>query len=135
MAARAIDLSAYAHLLSKVHPTVPHTEEDNERLIAIVEELDREGRVLSPEQKELLDLLLVLIQDFERARYAPKHPARPHSMVRELMRANNLKPKDMYEIFGSKGTTSEVLRGKRGISKAAAKALAARFNVSTDLFL
>jgi antitoxin component HigA of HigAB toxin-antitoxin module len=35
----------------------------------------------------------------------------------------------------SKGTTSEVLRGKRGISKAAAKALAARFNVSTDLFL
>jgi len=29
MAARAIDLSAYAHLLSTVHPTVPHTEEDN----------------------------------------------------------------------------------------------------------
>jgi len=135
MAARAIDLSAYGHLLGQVHPTVPHTEEDNERLVAMVEELGQEGRILSPEQKELLELLLVLIQDFERAHYAPKRPARPHTMVRELMRANNLKPKDMHEIFGSKGTTSEVLRGKRGISKAAAKALAARFNVSTDLFL
>jgi hypothetical protein len=80
MAARAIDLSTYGHLLSKVHPTVPHTEEDNERLIAIVEELDQDGRVPSPEQKELLELLLVLIQDFERTRYAPKRPARPHSI-------------------------------------------------------
>lgn len=135
MAARAFNLSAYTHLLSKAHPTVPRTEEDNERLIAVVEKLDQEGKVLSPEQKELLELLLVLIQDFERAHYAPKRQARPHAIVRELMLANNLKPKDMYEIFGSKGTTSEVLRGKRGISKAAAKALALRFNVSTDLFL
>ena len=134
MAARAFNLSAYTRLLSKAHPTVPHTEEENGRLIAMVEKLDREVKI-SLEQKEFLELLLVLIQDFERAHYAPKRPARPNDAVRELMRANDLKPKDMYGIFGSKGTTSEVLRGKRSVSKGAAKALAARFNVSADLFL
>ena len=52
------------------------------------------------------------------------------------MRARDLKPKDLYNIFGgSKGTTSEVLRGKRSISKSAAKALAERFGVSAELFL
>jgi HTH-type transcriptional regulator/antitoxin HigA len=52
-----------------------------------------------------------------------------------MLRAKDVKPKDLYHIFGSKGTTSEVLRGKRAISKSAAKALANYFNLSVELFL
>ena len=133
MAAKAFNLSEYVHLLSTAHPTVPHTDEENERLLMLVEQLDQQAEV-SPEQKELLELLLALIQEYERA-HAPKRRARPDDILRELMRANDLKPKDMYSIFGSKGTTSEVLHGKRGVSKSAAKKLAERFGVSTDLFL
>lgn len=133
MAARSFDISNYTGLLSKTHPTVPHTEQENQRLIAIVGELTG-GKELSPEEVELLEVLLALIQKFEDRHYATKR-ATPHEALLEMMREHDLSPKDLYEIFGSKGTTSEVLRGKRSISKAAAKALAERFNVSADLLI
>jgi HTH-type transcriptional regulator/antitoxin HigA len=112
---------------------VPRSERENQRLIAIVNNLTEKDR-LSLEEKELLELLLVLIQKFEDQHYATKQAA-PHEVLLEMMRAHEVKPKDLYDIFGSKGTTSEVLRGKRAISKSAAKALAARFGVSVSLFL
>jgi len=133
MAARSFELSNYAHLLSEVHPTVPRTAEENQRLIAIAADLTEKNE-LSPEEQELLEVLFALIQKFEERHYATKRAA-PHEALLEMMRAHDLKPKDLYGIFGSKGTTSEVLRGKRSISKAAAKALAGRLNISADLFL
>jgi HTH-type transcriptional regulator/antitoxin HigA len=133
VAARAFDLNSYDRLLTEVHPRVPKTEKDNERLIAILKNLHDKDRT-TPEENELIKLLFVLIEDFEESHYATKKAA-PHDFLREIMLNHEVKPKDLYEIFGSKGTTSEVLRGKRAISKAAAKSLAKKFNLSLDLFL
>ncbi len=44
-------------------------------------------------------------------------------------------PKDLWSVFGSKGIVSEVLRGKRGISKDKAKVLSKMFHVPVDLFI
>ncbi len=133
MAAKVFDVTSYGHLLSETHPRVPQTPEDNERLIAMVKAIQRKKR-LSPEESALMELLLVLIERFEDSHYSTKAAA-PHDRLRELMRARDMKPKDLYDIFGSKGTTSEVLRGKRAISKSAAKGLASLFGVSVELFL
>jgi HTH-type transcriptional regulator/antitoxin HigA len=51
------------------------------------------------------------------------------------MAAHDVKPTHLWEVFGSKGVASEVLNGKRGISKTRAKALANYFHVSADLFI
>jgi HTH-type transcriptional regulator/antitoxin HigA len=51
------------------------------------------------------------------------------------MLERGLKPKDMLDVFGSKEITSEVINGKRSISKAQAKALGEFFHVSPALFL
>ena len=51
------------------------------------------------------------------------------------MAARNLQPKDLWEVFGSKSLTSEVLNGNRDISKSKAKALAEFFHVSAELFI
>ena len=51
------------------------------------------------------------------------------------MEARNLTQKDLWKLFGSKGITSEVFHGKRSISKAQAKKLAAFFHVTPDLFI
>jgi len=75
-----------------------------------------------------------LIENFEDAHYSTSR-AKPHEILKELMRASGLQPKDVYVIFGSKGTSSEVLRGKRGLRKAAVKELAKLFRVSAELFL
>jgi HTH-type transcriptional regulator/antitoxin HigA len=88
----------------------------------------------SPEELELAEVMLALIEAFEDAHYSTQK-ATPDAVLRELMRARGLKPKDLYVVFGSKGTTSEILRGKRAISRTAAKALAELFHVSAGLFL
>jgi HTH-type transcriptional regulator / antitoxin HigA len=46
-----------------------------------------------------------------------------------------LKQKDLVPLFGSQGIASEVLNGKRSISKSQAKALGDFFHVSPALFL
>ena len=131
--APVIDLKSYGSLLSEVHPRVPHTDQENEELIRTVEALEEKPNP-SPEELELIELLSVLIDQFEEKHHPIKKPT-PDAALRELMKARGLSPKDVYEIFGSKGTTSEVLRGKRAISKNAAKALAQKFNVKLELFL
>ena len=133
MGVRVFDLGAYTGLLAEAHPTVPQTQAENERLLRIVETLT-EKPGLSPEEKELLEVLLVLIQKFEDQRYATRR-AKPDQVLRELMRAQGVRPKDLYDVFGSRGTTSEVIHGKRAISKTAAKRLAAIFHVPADRFL
>jgi HTH-type transcriptional regulator / antitoxin HigA len=52
-----------------------------------------------------------------------------------LMAARGLQPKDLWEVFGSKSLTSEILNGNRAISKSKAKALADFFRVSAELFI
>jgi HTH-type transcriptional regulator / antitoxin HigA len=51
------------------------------------------------------------------------------------MEARNLTQKDLWKVFGSKGTTSEVFNGKRSISKTHAKKIASFFHVTVDLFI
>jgi HTH-type transcriptional regulator / antitoxin HigA len=51
------------------------------------------------------------------------------------MEARGVKQPHLWELFGSKGIASEVLSGKRGISKTQARALANYFHVSADLFV
>jgi HTH-type transcriptional regulator / antitoxin HigA len=128
------DPRKYGALLSDALPAVIETEKQNERYLAIVEQLMSKGENLSPEEETLLKLLAHLIEDFERRYYKPRR-ATPLEVLRELMAANDLKQADLVPIFGSKGITSEVVNGKRGISKANAKALAEFFNVSPAVFI
>lgn len=115
-------------------PVVIETEEENERMLAIVEKLMAKGEAISPEEEKLLKLLVALIQDFEELYYQPRE-ASPLEVLHHLMEAREIKQSDLREVFGSKGIASEVLNGKRAISKTQARALAGYFNVPADLFI
>jgi HTH-type transcriptional regulator / antitoxin HigA len=128
------DPKKYAGLLAETLPTVIETEAENDRLLKVVEDLMSKGENLTPEEVEILKLLAHLIQEFEQKFYKPEN-ATPREVLIELMAANDLKQVDIVHIFGSKGITSEVVNGKREISKANAKALAEFFHVSADVFI
>jgi HTH-type transcriptional regulator/antitoxin HigA len=128
-----INLQTYSRLVAKARPAVIKTEEENNRMLAIVEQLMKKGDNLTAEEGELLELLANLISDFEDKHYPIKEPT-PLEMLQHLMEARGLTAKDLWDVFGSKGVTSEVLSGKRGISKSQIKRLAAFFNVSPELF-
>jgi HTH-type transcriptional regulator/antitoxin HigA len=128
------DTNLYGELLLKSLPAVIESDSENDRLIAEVEALQsREARLL-PEERRLLSLLLLLIEDYEEGKYRLK-TATPDEVLRELMRARGIRQKDLLGVFGSKGIASEVVRGRRAVSRTQAKSLARFFHVSPALFL
>ena len=133
-AVRKIDPVRYRRLLSRTMPVVIETEEENERMLSIVEKLMSKGENVSAEEEKLLKLLARLIEDFEQRYYQPPEAA-PLEILHHLMEARGIKQSQLWELFGSKGIASEVLSGKRGISKTHARALANYFHVPADLFV
>lgn len=129
-----IDSKRYGRLLARKLPAVIRTEAENERMIAELEQYDRRYDELTPEEREYCELLTVLIEAFENATYALEGST-PDSRLRSLMEEHGLRQRDLLEVFGSRGIASEVVSGKRAISKAQAKKLAELFHVPADLFL
>lgn len=131
----ALDPQKYARLLTRTLPAPIETEAEYERLLAQVEPLmAQDEEDLSPEESRMLELLTLLIERYEEQRY-PVRAAAPQAVLHHLMEAHGLAPKDLWSVFGSKGIASEVLNGKRAISKALAKRLATFFHVSPALFI
>jgi HTH-type transcriptional regulator/antitoxin HigA len=56
-------------------------------------------------------------------------------MLRFLMEQRNLRQRDLIPVFGASSVASDVVNGKRAISKAHARKLAEFFQVPADLFL
>src|SRR2546423_12181307 len=133
-AVRRLDPARYKRLLSQTMPVIIETEEENERMLKVIEKLMDKGEQLSPEEEKLLKLLTRLVEDFEERYYHPRN-ASPLEVLQHLMESRAVKQTHLWEVFGSKGIASEVLNGKRGISKTHARALADYFHVSADLFI
>jgi HTH-type transcriptional regulator / antitoxin HigA len=123
----------YGNLLSEVLPQAIKTEAENEKALAKLESLMHKGS-LSPEEDRLYDLILVLVEKFEQENYPLQNHSTPLSRLLHLMELNHLKQTDLLDVFGSSGIISEVINGKREISKTQAKRLGERFNISPSLF-
>ena len=80
-----------------------------------------------------MELLSILIDEYEN-RAHPLPQAKPHKMLAYLLEEKGMKPSDVWPVL-PKSRVSEILSGKRGISKAQAKRLAELFRVPVELFL
>jgi len=126
--------SEYAALLSSTLPAVIRSEAENERCIRLLEQLDRKGSRMSAAERRMADLLTLLIEDFEEKHYALR-TASPLDVLNELMQANNLKQKDLLDVFGTPSIVSEVLHGKRQLTTEHIRRLSRRFRVSPEVFI
>lgn len=123
----------YSELLRKMPPKVIRTEEENEVYTEFLYELDQRRSKLSTAEKELADLLTLLIEDFEEKNYRLPR-AKPVEVVAFLMEQHDLKQKDLVDVFGTPSVISEVLSGRRELSKEHIRKLSKRFHVSPELF-
>ncbi|AFZ18290.1 helix-turn-helix domain-containing protein [Allocoleopsis franciscana] len=124
----------YRELLIKYQPKLIRTEEENERALTTVKELmNRPNRSL--EENELYDLLITLIEKFEREFYSPGKASTPHSMVAFLMEQQNIKPEDLVGTIGDEEVVAEVIQGKRVITQEQAKTVGKMFKVDPSLFI
>ena len=130
-----LDPICYARLLRDALPRVVHTEQENERLLRQVEKLLAKGEdKLSPEEEELLELLTQLIEVFEREAYTRKK-ASPAALVSFLLEQRGLTAQDLWPVLGSKSRVSDLVNGKRQVSKEQAKKLGEFFHISPAAFI
>jgi len=122
----------YSRLLTRISPKVIHSEKENKTYTQALYELDLLGAKLSRAEKELAELLTLLIEDFESKRYEMPR-VKPPEVLRFLMEQHNLKQKDLVDVFGARSIVSEVLSGKRKLNKEHIERLSQRFHVSPDV--
>jgi HTH-type transcriptional regulator/antitoxin HigA len=124
---------AYTALLAKVPPRIIRSEEQNEGYIAALYDLEQRHNKWSEAERELADLLTLLIEDYEERNYQlPK--ASPLEVVAFLMEQHGLKQKDLADVFGTPSIVSEVMNGKRELNKEQIRRLSERFHVSPEVF-
>jgi HTH-type transcriptional regulator/antitoxin HigA len=131
----AVDRKKYVRLANRVFLKAIETEAEYDRMAAAVGELMDKGEGnLSPEESALLETMAILIQAYDD-RHHPMSDVAPNEMLVYLMETSGRTTRDLLPVFGTRGRVSEVLNGKRSISKEQAKKLALLFKVSTDLFI
>ena len=130
------DRSQYTELLTQYQPKIIENEQEYRQTLTIVEyfvfKKDR-----SPEELALYDLAIMLVKDYE-SKICPMDDWRtqsPTEMLQYLLETSGKRQADLVGIIGSSGIVSEVVNGKRAISKSQAKKLGEMFQVSPSLFI
>jgi len=130
-----LDTKRYGRLLAKALPGVIKSDDENNRVLGIIENFMEKGEQdLTAEEDALLELLISLVHDYEKKRY-PLTSSPPREMVGFLLEQRGLKPSALWQVLGSRSRVSELLSGKRAISKDQAKKLAGFFHVGVELFI
>lgn len=127
-------LRAWMPFKEVVGVTSVHSEEDYTQARATIEVLldeigDNEHHPLA----DVLDYLADQVSAYEDVHH-PIQESEPKEVLRFLMDEHGLKQEDLADC-APQSRISDILSGRRGISKEIAKKLAKRFNVSAAVFL
>jgi HTH-type transcriptional regulator/antitoxin HigA len=116
------------------HPALAVIESDTQnrlytkKLLELMKQPQR-----SAEDRKYVRLLATLIEKYESERY-PIPDARPEEVLAELIEQNGLRQRDLVPILGTESVVSELVNGKRPLSKANIEKLSQRFHVSPAVF-
>jgi HTH-type transcriptional regulator / antitoxin HigA len=114
--------------------TTVRTEADHARASATITRLlDVVGENEHHPLAEVLDFLSEQVRHYED-HAAPIPDAPPAEVLRFLMEQHGLRQEDLSDC-APQGRISDILQGRREVSKAVAKRLAQRFRVRADVFL
>lgn len=127
-------LDAWMPFKAVVGVTSVHTDDDYAQARATIDALiDEIGDDENHPLGDVLDYLADQVRAYEDEHFAIP-VAEPREVLRFLMDQHGLKQEDLADC-APQGRISDILTGKRGISKDLAKKLARRFRVHADLFL
>jgi HTH-type transcriptional regulator / antitoxin HigA len=122
----------YKELLTAYLPKVIRTEAENEQALAIVEDLMHRKR--SPEENELYQLLITLIEKFEQEYYQANQQNSPQSMLLFLLEQSDQTKADLQTLLGSETLVDDILNNNQNITPKLAQKLATFFHVEASIF-
>ena len=127
--------TAYQGLVAEHPPKAIHIEQEYHDWKKILDGLlARPDNQLSDAEAAYAETIALLIEAYEKHRY-PLPAATPAEALTELLKAHNLRQKDLVDVFGSEAEVSYVLNGKRGMTPEQIRRLAQRFHVSPAVFI
>jgi len=124
----------YKDLLSEYQPKLIRTEVENEQALVMVEKLMHLAS-RTPEQQELYELLIVLVEKFENEFYQAEQKNNPISMLLFLMEQRDVQSSDLVDIFGSNSVVEDVISGRVRIDRSMSESLGRFFHVDSMLFI
>jgi HTH-type transcriptional regulator/antitoxin HigA len=135
IASKGIDRKKYAALLGRFLPMPIETAAQRDAAVKAIEKLISRRDLATPEQDRLLKLLSVLVEKYEEREEPRETEMSPRESLLFFMDQHGLRQRDLLQVFGSRSTVSDVVNGKRGITKDQAKGLAQLFHTSVEHFL
>ncbi len=129
----AFNPAVYSQLLAAESPRAIMNDEELQMMADKLEALDFMDRPPTPEEAAYRDVLAALVEAYDRTCKFPQAP--PNEVVKFFMEQRGLKQADLVPVLGTRTQVSDIVTGRRGISKAQAKKLAAFFNTGVELFI
>lgn len=108
------------------------SERQHEEYLSVLAKL-AEKSAPSAEEESYAELLMTLIEAYEEEHHAISDVS-PLQVLRSLLEANGLRQKDLVSLIGSESLVSEILRGRRSLTKTHIEKLSKRFRVSPAVF-
>ncbi len=124
----------YEQLLVEVLPARIESDAQYDAIRACFGNLLRKAHRSKAEER-LMDLLGVLIEDFDRRNSLPPDDGAPSERLRFLMEHSARPSSDLLPVFGQRSHVNEALNGKRPISMEQARKLGKMFSLSPGLFI
>ena len=116
-------------------PHVLHSAKEYNVAVAAIQELLERNPKRGTREYEILELLSLLVEDFE-TRNVPEPPVpTPAAVVAFMLEQKGLTRADLAEPLGGKSRVSEFFAGKRALSTNQIRALRELLGVPADLLI
>jgi HTH-type transcriptional regulator/antitoxin HigA len=128
---------SYFDLVRRFPLVAIKSEKHYDDAVAFVRPLAIQGESrLDSGQRAYLEALTQFVENYEQHRHRiDVARLKPLDALKYLLRVNGMKPIDLGKLLGNRGLASQILNGKRGLSRTHILALAKRFSVEPGLFL
>jgi HTH-type transcriptional regulator/antitoxin HigA len=127
-------LAGYDRLLRDLKPRPIRTKADYRRVLRQLDDMMEPHP--SRERAMMIDLLAVLVEQYEAAKFPPPRKLTSSEYLGELMEARELNQAELSRRSGvPRSVLSNILAGRRGVSKVTALRLSRFFRVPVSVFL
>lgn len=122
----------YIELLTNFPPRPITSEEELELTQNMIDKLLDQGK-LSQDEKDYLNVLGALVYEYEQQQ-EPIPDIYGVELLKSLIEDNGLRQKDLVSIFKTESIVSDILNGKRELTKRHIEELAEFFHISPAVF-
>ena len=119
--------------MAEIHPI--HTEMDYEHALKEIARLVETDPAPDTPEGELLELLALVVQDYESRHYPIPAPDDPVEVILFYMEKNGLSRKDLEAYIGDKARVSDVLNHRRSLSLPMIRRLSQGLGIPADLLI